>query len=224
VLFLPYALFDLDAYAEIVRARFARLGIEVFSIHRSHDPAQELARAGAVFVGGGNTFRLLKALYDRSLLEPLVRRIEAGAPYIGSSAGANIAGPTIQTTNDMPIVVPPSLISLGLVPFNINPHYIDKAASGGAMVESRDERIGQFLEENTTDVLALSEATYVRREDDTLWLEGVGKAKFFRRDAPARELWAPADISFLLKNSAEPPRLARGGRARGSMPHMLTLV
>lgn len=123
VLFLPWALFDRDLYAEKVAERFARMGYEVASAHRTPDPERAIEEAQAVFVGGGNTFRLLKSLYELDLFGPLRRRAAQGMPYVGTSAGSKVAGQTIGATNDMPIVEPPSFAALGLVPFNLNPHY-----------------------------------------------------------------------------------------------------
>ena len=125
VLFIPFALYDRDAYAETARARFEKMGYELTSIHNALDRFQAIAETEAIFTGGGNTFRLLKTLYDQYLLGPIRQRVAEGMPYIGSSAGSNIAGPTIRTTNDMPIVQPPSFDALSLVSFQINPHYLD---------------------------------------------------------------------------------------------------
>lgn len=125
VLFVPFALYDRDKYAATAEQRFTKMGYGLSSIHTASDPKQAVREAEAVFIGGGNTFRLLKALYDLDLLGPIRERVEAGMPYMGSSAGSNVAGPTIRTTNDMPIVQPPSFDAIGLVSFQINPHYLD---------------------------------------------------------------------------------------------------
>ena len=122
VLFFPFALFDRDDYAAKAKARFAAMGYSLESAHEAGDPKKAIDRADAIFIGGGNTFRLLKALQDLELLEPIRRKVKSGARYIGSSAGSNVAGPTIKTTKDMPIVQPRSFDSLGLVPFQISPH------------------------------------------------------------------------------------------------------
>ena len=120
--FVPYALADRDGYAAKVRERFAGLGIEVLSVHQAPDPRAAIRGAEAVFVGGGNTFRLLKWLQDEGLLGPIRDRAAEGMPYVGSSAGTNVAAPSIRTTNDMPIVPTANLLALGLVPYQINPH------------------------------------------------------------------------------------------------------
>jgi dipeptidase E len=123
VLFFPFALFDRDAYAAEAKARFAAMGYSIETAHAVSDPHQAIEQTDAIFIGGGNTFRLLKALEDLDLLDPIRQRVKRGAPYIGSSAGSNVAGPTIKTTKDMPIVQPRSFDSLGLVPFQISPHF-----------------------------------------------------------------------------------------------------
>src|SRR5262245_5703947 len=155
VLFIPFALFDRDAYARHARQRFEAMGYGLQSVHEAGDAVKAIEDAEGVFIGGGNTFRLLKALYDFELLLPLRRRVAAGMPYIGSSAGSKASCPTIRTTNDMPIVEPPSLSALGLVSFQINPHYLDPAPDSTHMGETREERIMQFLEENETPVAGL---------------------------------------------------------------------
>jgi dipeptidase E len=183
VVFLPYALFDRDAYAAKASERFARMGYEVESAHRTNDPARAVLEADAVFVGGGNTFRLLKTLYDLALLEPLRERALAGMPYIGSSAGTNVAGVTIGTTNDMPIVQPPVFAALGLVPFNLNPHYLDPDPASTHKGETRDERIGQFLEESAIPVVAIREGAMLRVRDGAVEVAGTGGGRLFRRGA-----------------------------------------
>src|SRR4051812_43564707 len=119
VLFVPYALYDRDDYAATARERFQRMGYELTSVHHATNPVQAVEHTDVVFIGGGNTFRLLKALYDVDLLDVIRERVAEGMPYVGSSAGSNVAGPTIKTTKDMPIVQPPSFDALGLVPFQI---------------------------------------------------------------------------------------------------------
>jgi dipeptidase E len=140
VLFVPFALYDRAAYASQAQERFQKLGYDLSSIHIAADPRQALDDTDAIFIGGGNTFRLLKSLYDHDLLDQLRRRVAEGMPYVGSSAGANVAGPTIKTTKDMPIVQPPSFVALGLVPFQISPHFLDPDPNSTHMGETQEER------------------------------------------------------------------------------------
>lgn len=199
VLFIPFALHDRDAYAAQARARFAGLGYELDSLHEAADPRAAVLAASAVFTGGGNTFRLLRQLYALDLLTPLRERVLSGMPYIGSSAGSNIAGLSIGTTNDMPIVEPPSFQALGLVPFNLNPHYLDPDLRSTHMGETREKRIEQFHEENPQPVVGLREGTMLRREGSRLSLLGVTGARIFRRGDRPEEVPPGADLSELLR-------------------------
>ena len=188
VLFVPYALYDLDAYAARARERFGRMGFELDSIHDAHGgPRSAVERAEAIFIGGGNTFRLLDALWRNDLIEPIARRVRASVPYIGSSAGSNVACVTIKTTNDMPIVQPPAFDALNLVPFNINPHYLDPVAGSTHMGETREERILQFHEENLPPVVGLREGAWLRVDETGVSLEGSTGARLFRRGQPPTE-------------------------------------
>ena len=200
VLFVPFALHDRDKYAATAKQRFAKMGYELSSIHTADDPVRAVNHTDAVFVGGGNTFRLLKALYDFDLLGPIRDRVAAGVPYIGSSAGSNVAGPTIRTTNDMPIVQPPSFDALGLVSFQINPHYLDPDPNSRHMGETREERILQFLEENNTPVAALREGAMLRIENGETILRGSTGARIFRKGLDAIETLPGAHLNaFLLQ-------------------------
>ena len=181
VLFVPFALFDRDKYAASAQARFQKMGYELTSIHTAANPVQAVKETDAMFIGGGNTFRLLKALYEFDLLDVIRERVDAGMPYIGSSAGSNMACPTIRTTNDMPIVQPPSFTALGLVSFQINPHYLDPDPDSKHMGETREERIIQFLEENETPVVGLREGAMLRVENGKTILRGSTGARIFRR-------------------------------------------
>lgn len=198
VLFVPLALQDHAGYAARTHARYARMGVDIESLHVFPDPAEAVADAEAIFIGGGNTFRLLKALYDLDLLSAIRTRVDGGMPYVGSSAGSNVAGLTIRTTNDMPIVEPPSFEALGLVPFQINPHYVDPDPSSTHMGETREERIVQFLEENTTTVVGLREACILRVENGTAKLCGAAGARIFRRGQPPEEAATGATLDRLL--------------------------
>ena len=184
IAFVPFALFDRDEYTTRVTDRLSRMGFDVKRVATAKD-----LDADAIFVGGGNTFRLLKTLYDLHLLDPIRERVRAGTRYMGSSAGSVIAAPTIRTTNDMPIVEPPSLDALGLVPYQINGHYIDADPSSTHMGETRELRLEQYLEENATPVIGLREGTMLRVDDGTTTVLGTKSAKVFRRgempaDAP----------------------------------------
>ena len=188
VLFIPYALLDRDAYAARARERFARMGFGLDSIHDvASRPATAVEQAEAIFIGGGNTFRLLDALWRHALIEPIARRVRQGMPYIGSSAGSNVACVTIKTTNDMPIVQPPTFDALNLVPFNINPHYLDAIPGSTHMGETREERIAQFHEENLPPVVGLREGAWLRVDDRGVTLEGMTGARLFRRGQPPEE-------------------------------------
>lgn len=187
VAFVPFALRDHAAYTAKIRERLARMDLEVVS-------TDHLDAADAIFVGGGNTFRLLKTLYERDLLSPIRDRVRAGLPYLGSSAGTVIAAPTMMTTNDMPVVEPPSFNALALVPFQINPHYLDPDPQSTHKGETREERIREFLEENETPVVGLREGSTLRVENDTTTLLGEKTARIFRRGEEAVEA-APGEIA-----------------------------
>lgn len=195
VLFVPFALHDQNGYAERARERFKRMDYDLDSIHDVPNKHQAVADAQAIFIGGGNTFRLLKALYDFDLLPLIKQRVDQGMPYIGSSAGSNVAGPTIRTTNDMPIVEPPSLRALGLVSFQINPHYLDPDPTSKHMGETREERILQFLEDNDTPVVGLREGAMVRVENDRTVLKGSSGARIFRKGLPPNEVQPGTELN-----------------------------
>ena len=177
VAFIPFAAHDHDAYTAKVGERLGRMGYDVLQVR----DADDLKNAEAIFTGGGNTFRLLKTLYDRELLEPIRERVRGGVPYIGSSAGSNIAGPTIRTTNDMPIVEPPSFAALGFVSFQLNPHYLDADAGSKHQGETREQRLLEYLEENETPVVAIREGSALRIEGDVVTLTGDRPARLYVR-------------------------------------------
>jgi dipeptidase E len=198
VLFIPYALKDRDGYAVRARAAFAEIGVELDSLHDQEDPRRAVERAEAVFCGGGNTFRLLAALCREDLLDPIRRRALAGMPYSGASAGSNLACPTIRTTNDMPIVEPPSLAALGLVSFQINPHYLDPDPGSTHMGETRETRLREFHEENDVPVVGLREGAMLRVDGDGVELRGLAGARIFRRGEEPVEAAPGARIEHLL--------------------------
>ena len=198
VAFVPYALANHDSYAARAREAYRGMGYEVTSVHEVSEPADLIAGVDAVFIGGGNTFRLLKALYDQDLVVPLSARASSGMPYIGTSAGSNVACISIRTTNDMPIVYPPTFDALGLVPFNINPHYLDPDPASSHMGETRETRIREFHEENTPPVVGLREGCWLRVEGDQMTLGGTMSARLFRRGAEPVEHAPGDDLSELL--------------------------
>lgn len=198
VLFVPFALFDRDAYTAQARTRFAAMGYELDSVHEASEPTKAVERAEAIFIGGGNTFRLLNSLYQLDLLLPIRRRAEEGMLYMGSSAGAVVAAPTIMTTNDMPIVQPPSFTSLGLVSFQINAHYLDPDPNSTHMGETREVRLNQFLEDNETPVVGLREGCMIRVDQGVHMLKGRTNARIFRRGFEPVEVEPGSTIDDLI--------------------------
>lgn len=185
VAFVPFAFANHDTYTTKVRDRLGKMSLDVRQVRGVKD----LDGVDAIFVGGGNTFRLLKTLCDLDLLDPIRKRIRAGTPYMGSSAGSVITAPTIRTTNDMPIVEPPSLDALNFVPYQINAHYIDADPSSTHMGETRETRLAEYLEENETPVIGIREGTMLRVDDDVTTVVGTKPGRIFRRGA------APVDVA-----------------------------
>jgi len=200
-LFIPYAAvtFSYDDYELKVRDRFREVGHDVISIHHYTDPVKAVQKASAIVVGGGNTWMLLKLLRDNKLIEPVRKKVLSGTPYIGWSAGSNVACPTIRTTNDMPVVQPSSFRAFNLIPFQINPHYLDANPAGHAG-ETREQRIEEFIEVNKgLWVAGLREGTMFIIEGADIRLSGPRKARVFRKDHEPLELGEGDDFSFLLK-------------------------
>jgi dipeptidase E len=191
IVFVPFALQDQAWYQAKVRDHFQSLGIEVERVEEGTRGAEAMARAGGLFVGGGNTFRLLDRLQRSNLIEPIRKLVRAGLPYLGSSAGTVVSAPTLQTTNDMPIVRPASFEALGLVPFQINCHYLDPDPASRHMGETRATRLKEFLEENDVPVVGLREGSWIAVDDAggrlAARLGGPLQARFFRRGAEPRE-------------------------------------
>lgn len=201
VLFVPFAGVRVSyaEYARLVGERFGRMGYQVISLHELDDPIQAVTQAQAIAVGGGNTFHLLHSLYQANVLDAIRQRVADGMPYVGWSAGSNIACPTIKTTNDMPIVEPPSFAALELVPFQINPHYLDTHPEGHHG-ETREERLTEFLVVNpSVTVVGLREGTWLRREGSTLELGGAKPARIFQYGTPPVEHNPGTDLNFLIE-------------------------
>ena len=201
VVFIPYAAvtFSYDEYEAKVQARFNEIGIKVKSIHHALNKRNFLRNAEAVVIGGGNTFALLKKMQEEDLLDVIHRRVKSGMPYVGWSAGSNVTCPTICTTNDMPIVQPESFRAIGLVAFQINPHYLDANPEGHAG-ETREQRILEYLEANRSRyVVGLREGCMLRIDDNGIELIGSRPMRIFKKGQPTYEVNPGDDISFLLK-------------------------
>lgn len=201
VLFIPYASAkpnSFDEYTEKVGKPLKSWGLEVNGIHESADEVQAVKDAQAIFIGGGNTFLLLKTLYEKHLIEAIRSRVEEGIPYIGSSAGTNVATFSIHTTNDMPIALPPTFYALQLIPFNINPHYLDVNPNDPHKGETREERIQEFHHLNKNPVLGLREGSALQVDGEKATLIGHRAARLFQRDQPPKEYEVNSDFSFLL--------------------------
>jgi dipeptidase E len=199
ILFFPYALNDLEDYTKVVDDRFQNIGVNVTSIHSQPHKNKAIQEAKALFIGGGNTFRLLNSLYQNNLLKVISDRVAQGAPYIGSSAGSNVACPTIKTTNDMPIVYPPAFNALNLVPFNINPHYLDPDPDSKHQGETREQRIKEFHELNDQVVVGLREGALLRVEGDKVFLKGTNGAVVFAKNQLPQEYQSGQRLDFLLE-------------------------
>ena len=204
VLFIPYArvLPSFDLFAETARAGFQRIGYDLNSIHMMADPQKAIRDAEAIVVGGGNTFHLLYYLAEKNLLTAIRYSVEWGTPFIGWSAGANVACPSIKTTNDMPIVEPPSLNALSLVPFQINPHYVDY--SDDPTAETREERLDEFTEVNPdVYVVGLRDGSMLRVEGSSIELFGPLGARIFVKGKSPKDYRAGEAVDFLLETKKD---------------------
>lgn len=182
LVFIPFARpggITHDEYTALAQKAFDKIGIQIKGIHEFKDAAQAVLQADGIFTGGGNTFLLVKQLYDHELLTPLKNSILGGTPYLGTSAGTNIGGLTMKTTNDMPIVYPPSFQTLGLVPFNINPHYLDPDPDSTHKGETRETRIKEFHHFNTPPVVGLREGSWLQVNGNSIVLKGTLPARIF---------------------------------------------
>jgi dipeptidase E len=199
-LFIPYAgvTFTFDDYAQKVQERFRETGHDIISIHHADDPLKSVQEAEAIVVGGGNTFHLVDLMQQQGLIGPIREKVLSGTPYIGWSAGSNVTCPTIRTTNDMPIVEPESFNVLNLVPFQINPHYLDANPEGHAG-ETRQMRIEEFIEVNPdVYVVGLREGTMFHVVHGDIQLIGPRPARIFKKGQEPFELDPGSDFSFLL--------------------------
>lgn len=200
ILFIPFAAvrFSYDEYLNIVNNKFIELGYKVSSIHQASSYTEAINKAQAIAVGGGNTFQLLKCFYDTNILDLVCNRVNSGLPYIGWSAGSNMACPTIKTTNDMPVAQPPSFNALNLIPFQINPHYTD-AVLTGHQGETRDERLGEFLALNPNIyVVGLREGSMLQVIDQNIKLLGEKQLKVFHQGQETKEYNATDSLQFLM--------------------------
>ena len=200
VMFVPYAAltFPYDQYQAKVQERFSEFGVEVDSVHRYERPVSAIAGAEAIVVGGGNTFHLVREMQRYFLMEPIREKVLAGTPYVGWSAGSNVACPTLCTTNDMPIVEPESFSTLGLVPFQINPHYLDAHPEGHAG-ETRQQRIEEYIAANKEMyVLGLRESCMLKLKNGGMELIGPRRLRIFHWGQEPAEQNAGDDLSYLL--------------------------
>ena len=202
LLFFAQASFDPDRYTDVMQEALRQLDVEVVPAHKRNHLVRELSHADAIFVGGGNAFRLLKAFQDSGLLDPVGERVRVGVPYISASAGTNLACPTIRTTNDMPIVEPRSLAALGLVRFQINPHYVDVDPASAPYGESRDQRIEEFLQENDVPVVGLREGAWLDARPNSTLVGGATGGRLFQRGAEPHDLPRGSELTALLKRRA----------------------
>lgn len=201
ILFIPYARpsgISYDAYTSIASKGFEKINIAVEGIHEFKNPIDAVNNAKAIFVGGGNTFLLVKQLYEAKLMSVIKNVVENGTPYFGTSAGSNITGLTMQTTNDMPIVYPPSFNTFGFINFNINPHYLDPDPDSKHMGETRETRINEFHTFNQIPVLGLREGSWLDVKGSKVVLKGELNARLFQSNEPAKELPPETDLSFLM--------------------------
>ena len=200
ILFIPYAQpggLSYEEYTDRVSKAFAKLNIEVKGIHEFENPIAAIEEAEGIFTGGGNTFLLVFQLYKNKVMDALANALKNGTPYLGTSAGSNICGLTMQTTNDMPIIFPPSFQTLGIVPFNINPHYLDADLQLKHNGETREMRIKEFHFLNSPPVLGLREGSWLEVKGDKITLKGGLSARLFQQNKNPEELESGPDLSDL---------------------------
>lgn len=200
ILFIPFARpngISHDDYTVRVQEAFAKIQIEIRGLHEFEDLKKAVRTAEGIFTGGGNTFVLVAQLYKFDVMDILAETLKSGTPYLGTSAGSNIAGLSMQTTNDMPIIYPPSFRTLGMMPFNLNPHYLDPDTQSKHMGETRETRIKEYHAFNTVPVLGLREGSWLDVKGDTVTLKGTLSARIFKQNQQAEEVKTGSDLSGL---------------------------
>lgn len=200
LVFIPYARpggISHEQYTEKVAATFAQIGIKIIGIHEFNNPIKAIQEAQGIFTGGGNTFLLVTQLYQNNLMEVLKQALENGTPYLGTSAGSNITGISMQTTNDMPIVYPPSFTTLGVIPFNLNPHYLDPDSNSKHMGETRETRIKEFHSFNNIPVLGLREGSWLEVNGEAIVLKGTLTARYFKPNQTPAELSPETNLKLM---------------------------
>ncbi|MDI1316430.1 dipeptidase PepE [Flavobacterium sp.] len=198
IIFIPYARpggISHDDYTSNARSAFAKINKAVKGLHEFENPIEAIESAQGIFTGGGNTFLLVTQLYQNKVMDVLATTVQNGTPYLGSSAGSNITGLTMQTTNDMPIIYPPSFKTLGLIPFNLNPHYLNADLQSKHMGETRETRIKEFHAFNKTSVLGLREGSWLEVNGDEIVLKGELTARLFKKDENPTELETESELS-----------------------------
>lgn len=199
IIFIPYARpggISHDSYTEVAAKAFQKIDKKIIGIHTYDNPAKAIENAKAIFTGGGNTFVLVNQLYKTEVMPVLRKKIYEGTPYLGTSAGSNICGLTMQTTNDMPIVYPPSFKTIGAVPFNINPHYLDPIEGSTHMGETRETRIKEFHAHNSIPVIGLREGSWLEVQGEIITLKGIPTARIFEKDKIPYEIEKESVLSF----------------------------
>lgn len=200
ILFIPFARpggISHEEYTAKVTLAFAKINKEVKGIHEFEDFSKAITNAEGIFTGGGNTFLLVTQLYKSKIMTVLAETVKSGTPYLGTSAGSNICGLTMQTTNDMPIIYPPSFVTLGLIPFDLNPHYLDPDPQSKHMGETREARINEFHAFNNVPVLGLREGSWLTVKGNGITLKGTLQARLFMPNQTAIEIESETDLSYL---------------------------
>lgn len=201
IIFISYARpggVSLENYSAVAKGGFKNAGLEIKGIEEFDNPLEAIKNCDGIFTGGGNTFLLLKTLYENDLIAPISDRVKSGLRYMGTSAGSNVAGPSVKTTNDMPIVYPPSFDSFGFVPFNINPHYLDPDPHSTHKGETRETRIKEYHFQNDNVVVGLREGSILKIEDNQVDLLGDHTLRVFEKGREPKEYDSDANINFLL--------------------------